>query len=184
MANEQLSTQAVQQWFQRQGGMIHENVLLAYNYEYGCHFIATSSLKSNETACFCPFRLTLSYLNCLPNPPSGIRSLASTSQCTKLVGKVESNAVATFLLVEERLKGKDSFWYDYIQMLPVEKDLSTPLWFTEEDLMWLRGTNLFSSTVPESQTAVGLRKSMYEEAWKTGIKILESQGVDAKPFTW
>jgi hypothetical protein len=177
-------TDEVLQWFDREGGTIHEDVKLEVSEQYGCHFIAASKLDESTTACACPFGLALSYLNCLPNPPAGVRSVADTSVCRKLIGKVESNAIATFLLVEERLKGKESFWADYISLLPREHTLSTPLWFKAEDLVWLRGTNLFSSAVPESQTAVGLRLSMYEEAWKAGLAALESQGVDSKPFTW
>jgi hypothetical protein len=177
-------TDGVLQWFQHQGGSIHKDVKLNLSEEYGCQFIATSKLEDNTTVCFCPLGLTLSYLNCLPNPPAGVRSVTETSVCGKLVGKVETNAVATFLLVEERLKGSRSFWADYINLLPREQSLATPLWFTTEDLVWLRGTNLFSSVVSESQTAVGLRKSMYEEAWKAGTNALDSQGVDSTPFTW
>jgi hypothetical protein len=170
-------------WFYQNGGQIHENITLEQNSEYGCHFIAKSDLDGNTTACHCPFGLTLSYLNCLPNPPDGVRSLADTSVCRHLVGKVETNTIATFLLAEERLKGNDSFWVEYINLLPKDSELFTPLWFEPDDLAWLKGTNLYSSPI-ESETAVGLRKTMYKNAWQAGINALVTAGVDSTPFTW
>jgi hypothetical protein len=177
-------TDAIKHWFEQNGGAVHENIKLKIDDEYGCHFVSTSKLREDTVACCCPFQLTLSYLNCLSSPPAGIRSLVDSNISSKLVGKVESNVIATFLLAEERLKGDTSFWAEYIKLLPRENDLATPLWFESDDLVWLRGTNLYSSAVSESQTAVGLRRSMYEEAWKAGIAALEAEGVDAKPFTW
>lgn len=170
-------------WFSQNGGRIHEDIVLEQDSEYGCHFVAKADLGGDTTACHCPFGLTLSYLNCLPTPPDGIRSLADTSVCIHLVGKVESNTIATFLLAEERLKGNDSFWVDYINLLPREPELCTPLWFENDDLAWLKGTNLYSSPV-ESENAVGLRRTMYKSAWQAGVNTLDAAGVDSKPFTW
>jgi hypothetical protein len=177
-------TDAVLHWFEQNGGDIHKNIKLKVDDGYGCHFVSTSKLGKDTVACCCPFKLTFSYLNCLSSPPEGIRSLVDLNVSSKLVGKVESNVIATFLLAEERLKGDVSFWAEYIKLLPRESDMATPLWFEPDDLTWLRGTNLYSSAVSEPQTAVGLRRSMYEEAWKAGITALEAEGVDAKPFTW
>jgi hypothetical protein len=177
-------TDAALHWFEHHGGAVHQNIKLKINDEYGCHFVSTSKLENDTVVCSCPFNLTLSYLNGLSDPPTGVRSLTNSNVSSKLIGKVESNIIATFLLAEERLKGDASFWAEYIKLLPTENGLATPLWFEADDLAWLRGTNLYSSAVSESQTAVGLRKSMYEEAWKAGIAALEAEGIDTKPFTW
>ena len=89
-----------------------------------------------------------------------------------------------FFLAEQRLKGEESFWYPYIEALPKEKDLTTPLYFQESDLIWLYGTNLYSTTTPRDQTAVELRRNMYKDAWKSGVACLNEHGIDTKPFTW
>jgi hypothetical protein len=172
------------EWFARNGGFVNSAVSLRKTAEYGYHFMASKDLPINSTPCSCPFSLTLSYLNLLPSPPAGIKSYADESLCSKLVGKISKSAVGSFFLAEQRLKGSESFWAPYIEALPKNDDLTTPLWFTREDLKWLAGTNVYSSTEAQSRTAVGLRKAMYENEWKSGIAVLKKTGVNTDPFTW
>jgi hypothetical protein len=183
MADQQQLDELLE-WFKSNGGELDEAVELKFNREFGCHFLSTRELKPNTTACTCPFNLTLSHLNCLPSPPEGVRPEAESSVCSSLVGKVAHSAVAAFFLAEQRLKGKDSFWHPYINSLPKEPDMTTPLWFQPQDLMWLNGTNLYPSAVPPHRTAVGLRTAMYEETWKSGVAVLRENGVDVTPYTW
>ncbi|KAF2674282.1 SET domain-containing protein [Microthyrium microscopicum] len=179
-----VSASRLLEWFKKNGGSVHENLALTFSSEYGYLFTADKSLEKEATACVCPFSLTLSYLNCLPSPPTGIESHAESSVCSSLIGKLKPNAVGTFLLAEQRTKGAESFWFPYIDALPREEVLTTPLWFHPEDLVWLWGTNLYSKTVPSEQTAVELRRAMYKEAWQSGITVLQEKGVDATKFTW
>lgn len=172
------------EWFARNGGLVNPAVSLRIVPEFGYHFTARKDLPINSTPCSCPFSLTLSHLNLLPSPPAGIKSYANESLCSKLVGKVSKSAAGTFFLAEQRLKGSKSFWAPYINALPKDDDLATPLWFTPEDLKWLAGTNLYSSSGPRHLTAVELRRAMYEKEWKTGVAALKKAGVDTDPFTW
>jgi hypothetical protein len=172
------------EWFARNGGFVNPAVSLRKTAEYGYHFMASKDLPTNSTPCSCPFGLTLSYLNLLPSPPAGIKSYANDSQCSKLIGKVSRSAVGSFFLAEQRLKGSESFWAPYIKALPKNDELTTPLWFTPEDLKWLAGTNLYSSSASPHLTAVELRRVMYEKEWKSGIAALKKAGVNTDPFTW
>jgi hypothetical protein len=170
------------QWFHQNGGKLHPDIEAKTADTYGLHFISTKEIPADQIASFCPFKLSLSYLNCLSQPPQGVRKLDSNA--SKLIDHVDPNVVAAFALAEERLKGEQSFWAPYINLLPKETELSTPLWFTDEELIWFKGTNLFSSTVPKEQTAIGQRNATYVESWKTAIGVLESNHIDVSIFTW
>jgi hypothetical protein len=170
-------------WFTQNGGKLHSAIEAKADDEYGLYFVASKDIPEEQTASFCPFDLTFSYLNCLPNPPQGVRHVESHI-APDLIELVEPNVVAAFVLVEERNKGENSFWAPYIKLLPKESELTTPSWFTDDELIWLQGTNLCSSLVPKDQTAVGQRKASYRESWKQATEILLSRGADTSGFTW
>jgi hypothetical protein len=173
------------QWFRENGGRLNEAIEMLHSPDYGYHFIAKSkAINVKEIACTCPFGLTLSHLNVLPAPPAGVRNYSNESVCSKLVDKVDKSTVAAFFLAEQRLKGKDSFWLPYIRLLPNEAKITTPLWFKDQELAYLKGTNLFSNDVPREQTSVGLQEGIYREQWELGIAALKNAGESADNFTW
>ncbi|MCJ1379678.1 hypothetical protein MMC17_002780 [Xylographa soralifera] len=49
-----------------------------------------------------------------------------------------------FFLMEQFLRAEDSFWHPYIRMLPQPADdaLDTPMFYSPEDCVWIKGTNL------------------------------------------
>jgi hypothetical protein len=108
------------------------------------------------------------------------------SVCSELVDNLEidMSTIAILFLVEQRLKGRDSFWFPYIQLLPTETEMSTPLWFNDEELAYLKGTNLFSNDIPREQTSIGLREGLHREQWELGIAELENAGEPTEEFTW
>ncbi len=171
-------------WFSENGGELHSSVKLEHNDDYGYHFLATSDLPEDTPVCKCPPGLTISILNCCSSPPDGVRPCTGESICKHLIGKAANNVVAVFYLVEEWLKGKESFWHPYISLLPRPDSMNMPLWFGEEDLTWLKGTNMYSTGTPGEKTAIGLRREMYNDAWQHGLSILRSHNVDISPYTW
>lgn len=94
------------------------------------------------------------------------------------------STIGILFLAEQRLKGRDSFWFPYIQLLPTETEMSTPLWFKGEELVYLKGTNLFSNDTRREQTSIGLQEGQYREQWKLGIAELEDAGESTDGFTW
>jgi hypothetical protein len=173
------------QWFLENGGRLNEAIEILHSPDYGYHYVAKRrAINSKEMVCTCPFSLTVSHLNVLLAPPPGIRNCFNKSICSKLVDKVENSTVAAFFLAEQCLKGKDSFWFPYIRLLPNEAGMTTPLWFKDEELAYLKGTNLLSNEVPRDQTSVGLREGMYREQWELGIAALKNSGESTDEFTW
>jgi hypothetical protein len=170
-------------WLREHGGEIDPAIGLRYSAEYGYHFVATSDVPEDTVACICPLSLSISALNCVSPAPAEFRSCADSSICASLVGKVSASVVAAFFLAEQKLKGEDSFWYPYINLLPAPEDMTTPMWFDEDDMIWIKGTNLYSATVPPEQTALGLRKALYREGFTKGLAIIGESSGDSQ-FTW
>lgn len=99
--------------------------------------------------------------------------------------------IGYFFLCEQRLKGPASFWWPYIDALPKEEDLTTPLWFDVSDLKWLLGTSMHSnpssSTVElssPSKSAVEERRKAWHGEYEAGIELLKEIGVDVTAFSW
>lgn len=139
------------EWFRQHDGHLHEALETRHSPEYGYHFIPkTRSLGPTEALCKCPFSLTISHLNILSKPPAGIHNCSHETICSKLIpnARIQKSTVASFSLAEQRLKGEESFWFPYIRVLPTEGQMSTPLWFQEDELVYLKGTNLVSNETP------------------------------------
>lgn len=99
--------------------------------------------------------------------------------------------IGYFFLCAQKLKKKESFWCPYIDTLPTENELTTPVWFDESDLKWLLGTSMHSSpsmsTVEHStpsKSAVEERRKVWHAEYDVAIELLKEQGVDVTDFTW
>lgn len=174
-------------WFAENGGHLNEAVELVHNLEYGYHYMALNGpIGSQELVCECPFSLTLSHLNVVPKSPAGIRNYSLRSVCSMLMHnpKIHKSTIAAFFLAEQRLKSKESFWFPYIQLLPSEADMTTPLWFTEEELLYLKGTNLLSNGTPLDQTSLGSQRRLLRDQWELGVSGLSAAGESTGNFTW
>jgi hypothetical protein len=100
-----------------------------------------------------------------------------------LLDKVPKAAQSYFFLCEQRLFGKESFWWPYIDALPKEDKMTTPWWFEDEDLMWLLGTNIHISPEVE-KSGVEMRRGMWRAQWGKGVEVLKGAGVDVVEYTW
>jgi len=175
-------------WFKDNGGSIHPSLSLEYNDTDGYHFRAAEDISASTEAsctpvCNCLLLLTLSHLNVLSPVPSGVKDSAPVSVTTKLVGKVSPRTLGYVFLAEQRLKGKESFWAPYIDILPKENEMCTPLWFERDDLKWLLGTTMHSSEQP-GKSAVEGRRDMWMREFADVLNAFEEAKVDSKSFSW
>ncbi|KFY66850.1 hypothetical protein V496_01909 [Pseudogymnoascus sp. VKM F-4515 (FW-2607)] len=174
------------QWFGENGGHLNEAIEMFHSCVYGYHYVAKSRpIDPKETVGRCPFSLTLSHLNVISAPPAGILNCSLESVCSKLLDnpKINRGTIAILFLAEQRLRGRDSFWFPYIQLLPTEVDMTTPLWFKDEELVYLKGTNLLSNNTPPEKTSVGQQEGLYREQWELGISELKDAGVSTDNLT-
>lgn len=180
--------EALMTWFEANGGTINPSIALAKDDEGGQHYRALEDVNIPSSGglqvCYCPFGLTLSHLNVTVSPPAAVKNCSQESVCSKLLGKIPTAAVSYFFLTEQRLKGVESFWEPYINSLPTESEMQTPLWFDEEDLKWLNGTTLRAHTTDPSKSGLEMRRGMWKDQWQQGLEVLKSEGEDVEKFTW
>ncbi|KAF2739602.1 SET domain-containing protein [Polyplosphaeria fusca] len=128
----------LEQWFHDCGGELHQHVQVAYDSnQYSLK--ARAAIASSTVIAKCPLRLTLSHLS-LDHTQSLIEHVDSPLQ--RLLNKVPDVVLTYLFLIEQRSIGRASPWAPYIACLPTEKDLTTPLWFNEDDFSFLDGTNI------------------------------------------
>lgn len=90
---------------------------------------------------------------------------------------LEPDAATAFFLVDQCLRGEQSFWARYLQSLPRMEQMTTPQYFEGEDLEWFRGTNLFQAREKRLETW----KVMYDR----GMEVLRSCGFEGcEAYTW
>ena len=62
--------------------------------------------------------------------------------------------------------------------------MCTPLWFANDDLLWLAGTTLHGSMIDRNKSAAMKRSDSWLNEWTAGRDILKGEGVDIEPYTW
>ncbi|KAF2205544.1 SET domain-containing protein [Delitschia confertaspora ATCC 74209] len=159
-------------WFVANQGYINQHVKFVHDDSRGFHVRAAQSLQA-PTVVTCPLSLTLSSLNLDPSP-TAVRHV--DSDLHKFRATLPERILSVLLLIEQASLGEKSFWYPYIACLPPSESLSTPLYFTNEDLRWLEGTNLLKATEE--------RRKVWREEWKAACNMLREGGIDDSIYTW
>jgi hypothetical protein len=159
--------EALQSWFSHNGGWLNPHVRVVFDDTgaNGFHVIAATALSSPAVA-RCPIRLTLSFL-CLDDKQDVVAHVDSPLQ--KCLGKVPDFVLNYLFLMEQRCSGKRSTWHPYIACLPEPETMNTPIWFTDEDMEYLKGTNLLQASKDRQQ---GL-----SEQWAHAQSVMNQVGV-------
>lgn len=160
-------------WFRTNGGDLSSDVDIAFDASRGYHCRAARKLTSPVVA-KCPLNLTLSHLN-LDQSQSLVPCLESP--LAKCVGHLQKHVLTCLLLIEQRLRPENhcSKWYPYIACLPDSSSMTTPLWFDDEDMQCLAGTNL------AQETNVKLQK--LTEEWTQATEVMQRLGIDTTIFS-
>jgi hypothetical protein len=125
------------------------------------------SLPPRSRVVSCPFSLSLSYLNAL-NKFSDLQG-HSAQFPTLFMEALEPHVIGHFFLVQQYLNADTSHWGPYIRSLPQPEEsekLGTPLYFTEADMAWIRGTDL--------EIARDQRVKTWKSDWERGRLILDA----------
>ncbi|XP_061339934.1 uncharacterized protein LOC133286529 isoform X2 [Gastrolobium bilobum] len=88
-------------------------------------------------------------------------------------GDVDDRFLMMLLLTVERLR-KNSLWKPYLDMLPTT--FGNPLWFSDDELIELRGTTLYRATELQKKSLL----SLYETKAKHLVKKLLTQDGDSE----
>jgi hypothetical protein len=166
--------QAFEQWFTANGGRLFDGVELVHNEDRGVHVRVKkgSAVAADTQICICPASLSFSCLNAL----ASARHAESRTPWPAMAASLPPEPVGWFYLVHEFLQGSNSFWKPYMDVLPKIGQLSTLMYFSEDDLAWLGGTNLLA--------AYWQRTSAWQEYWKEGLGIIQKSGWPHERYTW
>ena len=154
-------------WFLANGGYLHPSIEIASDDSMGniVRVKENHVLLPGSIVVSCPHHLTISWPIVNQHHFPDVHSTFTPHIATRL------------FLMKQRLLQAPSPWWPYINSLP--RSFSTPLWYDEDDLIWLRGTNL------------GNAKKIREEAWRqeyeNALQSLFANGIDHEQkhlWTW
>ena len=152
-------------WFTQNGGWLSPDVEVVNSDSRGFHLRAVRSLSSPVVAS-CPLKLTFSSLNLDPDEKEVLHIESPLRQCQ---GKVPEHILTYLLLIEQRMKGKESPWHAYIACLPGPESMTTPLWFDDDDMAFLTGTSL--------APAARERKEGMHRQWEQAVTTMKELGI-------
>jgi len=135
-----------------------------------------------------PIELTISYFNAIdyqPTPPKDGQEEAKQFSShgvhlpKKLIDAIGPEETAAFFLMGQYLLKESGFWFPYIRSLPGPEELTTPLFFREEegDLEWLTMTSL----AVKRERRLSIWRGNYERAFGI-LEELGFKGVEG--YTW
>lgn len=156
-------------WLLDHGGYMHKSTQLLKDGEKGCHLEAAQDLTNGTLIVHVPHSLVLSCLNAMVDDSLPVLKANADSFSVEALG--------VFYLMSQWLQKDTSFWKPYLEILnSPEEGFSTPSFFDEDDLVWLRGTDLLTSY--ES------RRETWQRYWREGTAILAAGGMDVSAYTW
>ncbi len=129
----------------------------------------TGSLAAESLVVSCPHELTISWLNVI----SGSEAFLGQFDVGNVDPAVNQVVIVRFFVMNEYLKQRDSFWWPYIRSLPQPSEihlLGTPLWYSDCDRNWIRGTGLEKSASRTEQ----MWRQEYESAMHSSHPMARS----------
>jgi len=160
---------ALETWFRENDGYLNPSVHISYSEDVGAHFRTVSEVPAGTRILTVPHHLAISNLNAQVDdafPVFGTRAKDFTVE-----------ALTFFYLASQWIHKETSFWRTYLETLPSpDQGYETPLWFDEEDMKWLEGTDLHPTSIA--------REAIWRKYWQEGLEVLQSADVDVTPYTW
>lgn len=134
-----------------------------------------------------PIELTMSYFDAVDyQPEPTTKEVEKKPFCShgvhlpkKLIDTIGPEETTAFFLMGHYLLRENGFWFPYISSLPGPEELTTPLFFREEegDLEWLGMTSLAASREQ--------RLKIWRGNWERGYTILKELGFEGVGlYTW
>ena len=166
------------QWFEDHGGFIHPALELVETPAHGLSMRVRSEqvLKDGTFILSCPYNLSLSYFNVAKFHHSESHSEPFPDA---FLQEASPHTVTVFFLSQQYLLKERSFWWPYIRSLPQPDEpekMSTPLWYSEEDKVWLKGTNMERGALD--------RLNDWRRQWEYGVEMLRAANWNTEGYTW
>lgn len=160
------------QWAASNHTSLHPNVEVFQDATTGLSFKAIKNVPSGTKFVSCSYQTTLSYLNVahISSEFESHGSLLFPSEFIDALSSEDPNTIGHFFLIQQYLMGADSFWWNYIKLLPQPEQperLALPIWWSEADRKFLEGTN--------AEPPLAKRQELWKDEWNRGIAILRQQ---------
>lgn len=124
----QLRLDRLVDWGQARGARLHPSLEIYHDdvtkLSLRVKESAAAPLEPGFQAVSCPFGITLSYLNALvdgplnPSAPSQLHDHRGPAFPPCFMDAVPPHVIGRFFLIQQYLKGSESFWWPYISSLP------------------------------------------------------------------
>lgn len=167
-------------WLVDQGGFLHPDIVIAYLLGKGYHAVVGPGrfVAKDTVIASCPMAATLCVLNALDIAPFACHGTRfPRAFLDKFCTKPET--LQAFFLMEQHLLGETSFWAKYLATLPSVEDIEDLQFKSEQDRIWIQGTNL--------EAAIDLQLQTWYENYEDGIETLKQcnwQSAHAGRLTW
>nr|AKM76813.1 SET domain-containing protein [Monsonia marlothii] len=135
------------QWLQLNGAQLRGCKIKHSDSNKGCG-VYTSIDASDGVLLVVPLELAITPMRVLQDPLLGSECRAMFAE-----GEVDDRFLMNLFLTVERLR-KNSSWKPYLDMLPTT--FGNPLWFTDDELLELRGTALYRATELQKKSLLNL----------------------------
>ncbi|KAJ5646544.1 hypothetical protein N7490_002916 [Penicillium lividum] len=173
---------ALLEWVRSHGGHLNESVCIAQDAQRGVHVQVRADWPTavpKETRVInTPLGVTMSYFNAVDY--SSTKGSFSSHGVKLPQAFIEAAGLAEtmiFFLMAHFLRGEQSFWYPYLRTLPQPGQMTTPMFFEEEDVDWLQGTGIPDASVQ--------RYMDWDKQYDSSIEKLEKAGFEgSEAFTW
>ncbi|PNS16561.1 Ribosomal lysine N-methyltransferase 4 [Sphaceloma murrayae] len=157
------SADALIAWLRENNGFLNPSTVLLSDGDHGGHMVATSDIADDAVIMNVPHSIALSCLNAMVDDSLPVLKAHAESFTVEALG--------VLYLMSQWLDKENSFWKPYLDILPTpEKGFNTPFWFDEEDLQWLKGTDLLNT--------FEALESAWRTYWRDDTKILNDGGMD------
>ncbi|KAJ5779336.1 hypothetical protein N7457_007056 [Penicillium paradoxum] len=169
-------------WFIRHGGTVDKSVRITQDASRGVHLQVKADwpepIPKEKRVINTPISVSMSWFNAVGyESPQASFPKHGVDLPREWIDQIGPEETSAFFLMGQYLCGAEGFWHPYLRTLPQPGQLTTPLFFGEEDVDWLQGTG-----IPEASVE---RIKVWEKKYDESIKLLEELGfLDCDRFTW
>lgn len=173
---------ALLNWVISHHGFLADSVCIAHDASRGVHMqVKTdgpSRISKDTRVVNTPLSVTMSYFNAIGySSEKGSFSKHELELPREFIDAVGREETTAFFLMGQFLRGENSFWYPYLRTLPQPGQMTTPLFFDEEDVDWIQGTGIPDASVQRFQT--------WDQKFDYCMERLEKSGFEGlEEYTW
>lgn len=164
-------------WAQHHGATLHPSLQVYHDdvtkFSLRVRPDVAAGLEPGFTAVSCPLSLTLSYLNALVDGPLVLLSPSghhAPAFPARFMTSIPPHVIGRFFLMQQYLRGPNSFWSPYISALPQPEQVNSwalPPFWPDDDIAFLGGTNAY--------VAIGEIQDNVKREFKQARKVLKEE---------